>query len=191
MTTSDIQEIELPELDCGDRRIHHWATRLAARIREAGIKTSGVDCTRTKYGYRSAYFAVKGIGEVRVSDHPMSGRQASDVSISSPTSFMDLLKAYVFYHNGHHPVQLVVMDDPPTIMERAAAELYVAEKARKAAEKAMAREANVRIETERQAFWRAAVAASGIEGSYKDVKFQLKAMGVRHRPAITTRGEAA
>lgn len=191
MTNSAIQETEVSKLDCGDRRIHHWATRLAARIREAGITTSGVDCSRTKYGYRSAYFAVKGIGEVRVSDHPMSGRQASDVSISSPVSYTDLLKAYVFYHNRHHPVQLVVVNDPPTIMEQSAAALHVAEKARKAEEKAMARKTNARIETERQAFWRAAVAASGIEGSYKEVKFQLQAMGVRHRPEITTQGASA
>nr|WP_250808517.1 hypothetical protein [Neorhizobium tomejilense] len=191
MSDLDNPEVQIPDWDCGDKRIHPWASRLVLRLRQAGIRTSDIVRTRTKYGYCSAYFGVFGIGEVRVSDHPMSGKQASDVSISNPVSYLDLLKAYAFYHNRHHSVQLAVLEDPPTLMEVSAAERHLAALEEDAKAKAATQGAYNRLEAERRAFWQVKVAESGLEGTYQEVKFQLKMMGVRHTSVAQKTEDAA
>lgn len=168
-----------------DPRIHKWATRLVRKLKAAGVRTSDVVLTTSKLGYRSAYFGVPGIGEVRVSDHPLNdAHPTSDVSISSPASFVDLALAYVYVHNRSQPRKLSVLDQDPFIMEAADAVTHLANIETEKAARLAGSEVIKRAEDARRAFWDEQVANSGLDGDYKDVKFQLKMQGVRCPPEI-------
>lgn len=172
-----------------DPRIHKWATRLVRKLKAAGVRTSDIVLTTSKFGYRSAYFAVSGIGEVRVSDHPLNeAHPTSDVSISSPASFVDLARAYVYVHNKSQQRKLSVLDHDPFIMEAGEAVRYLANLEAEKEIKFAARGVLVREEDARRAFWDNQVASSGLEGDYKDIKFQLKMQGVRCPPDWIGRG---
>lgn len=143
--------------------------------------------TTSKFGYRSAYFAVPGIGEVRISDHPLNdAHPTSDVSISSLVSFVDLARAYVYVDNRSQPRKLSVLEHDPFIMEAAEAVTFVANLEAEKEARLAAREALVREEDARRAFWDDQVARSGLEGDYKEIKFQLKMTGIRCPPEIAT-----
>jgi hypothetical protein len=163
-----------------DPRIHKWASRLVSRLKDAGVRTSDVLLTTSKFGYRSAYFAVPGIGEIRVSDHPLNeAHPTSEISISSPTSFHDLATAYAYAHNKYHARKLAVLAHDPFLMEVGEAEAYVARLESEKAERLAKSEILKKAEDARRAFWDEKISTCGIEGDYKDVKFQLKMMGVR------------
>lgn len=164
----------------GDPRIHKWASRLVKRLNAAGVRTSDVLLTTSKFGYRSAYFGVPGIGEVRVSDHPINdAHPTSDISISSPATFLDLARAYAYVHNKSQPRQLAVLEHDPFLMEVGEAEVYLAGLEQEKAARLAASEIVKRAEAARRAFWDDQVARSGLDGDYKEVKFLLKMQGVR------------
>jgi hypothetical protein len=169
----------------GDPRIHRWAARLVKKINKAGVRTSDILLTTSKFGYRSAYFGVPGIGEVRVSDHPLNdAHPTSDVSISRPASFLDLARAYAFVHNRNHQRTLVVIEHDPFIMEIGEAISFMEAIENEKAERLAVSEVVQKAEAARRAFWDEQVSNSGIEGDYKDIKFQLKMMGVRCPPEL-------
>ncbi|MBY3432730.1 hypothetical protein HFN89_00890 [Rhizobium laguerreae] len=143
--------------------------------------------TTSKFGYRSAYFAVPGIGEIRVSDHPLNdAHPTSEISISSPTSFHDLAKAYAYAHNKYHVRKLAVLAHEPFLMEVGEALAYVERLESEKVERLAKSELIKRTEDARRAFWDEKVSTCGIEGEYKDIKFQLKMMGVRCPEEIAT-----
>jgi hypothetical protein len=190
MEASASKELPLEPAPQTDPRIHKWATRLVRKLQGAGVRTSDAVLTTSKYGYRSAYFAVPGIGEVRVSDHPLNdAHPTSDVSISRPASFIDLARAYVYVHNKSQPRKLSVLEDDPFIMEASEAVTEIARMEAEKASKLAAFEAYKKIEVARRAFWDDQIARSGLEGDHKDVKFQLRMQGVRCPPEFASTGE--
>lgn len=164
-----------------NRKIHEWTKRLVYQLNRAGIRASDASLSRSKKGYYSAYFGVPGMGEVRVSDHPIVRElSTADISISGPPSYIDLAKAFIFKHNEITGGDLTVLDQPPYIIGAAAgSDLLAAIEAEKAA-RAAAREALVEYEARRREWWAGQIAASDLEGTPKEIKFQLKSRGVRY-----------
>jgi hypothetical protein len=164
-----------------NRKIHDWSKRLVQQLNSAGIRATDVTCSRSKNGFYSAYFGVPGLGEVRVSDHPLVRNiSTADISISSPASYIDLAKAFVFKHNQATGSNLTVIDRHPYIMDTTAgAELIAAIEADRIAREA-AREALIKYEGRRSEWWSEQIAASGLKGTPKEIKFQLKSRGVRY-----------
>lgn len=156
-----------------DPRIHKWATRLVTRLQEAGVRTSDILLTTSRFGYRSAYFAVPHIGEVRVSDHRVNdAHPTSDISISSPRSFIDLVRAYVYVHNARHPRKLGVIKREPFLMELGEAEEYIKDKTAR-------REWHEMVQAARAGFWSERIATSGLDGDPEEIKALLRLQGIR------------
>lgn len=164
-----------------NRKIHDWAKRLVRHVKRVGIRATEPVFNTSRKGYYSAYFGVPGLGEVRVSDHPMDkSRSTADISISSPLSYLDLAKAFVFKHNQILGTDLTVLDQPPYIVGKGeGAELIRRiEEMRirnEAARAVLAADVSARIE-----WWKKQISESGLEGSPKEVKHQLKRRGVRY-----------
>lgn len=160
-----------------NRNIHEWTKRLVHQLNRAGIRATEASLSRSRNGYYSAYFGVPGMGEVRVSDHRIV-RQLStaDISISGPASYIDLAKAFIFKHNQITGGDLTVLDQPPYIIGAAdGADLLAAIEAER-----MARAELVEYEARRREWWAEQIAISGLAGTPKEIKFQLKSRGVRY-----------
>lgn len=172
-----------------NRKVHDWTKRLVKQLNAIGIRATAPALNKSKRGYYSAYFGVPGLGEVRVSDHPLAvSSSIADVSISSPASYADLAKAYVYKHNLTFGTDYAVVGTPSMIIDRmeGAALLAATEEARlnKAAARA-ALDADVAARTE---WWDRKVAESGLEGSPKEIKQTLKRQGMRY-PAPPEEGD--
>ena len=164
-----------------NRKIHDWTKRLVRHVNRVGIRATEPVFSTSRKGYYSAYFGVPGLGEVRVSDHPMGkSRSTADISISSPSSYLDLAKAFAFKHNQILGTDLTVIDQPPYIVGkgegadliRRIEEMRIRKEAARAA---LAADVSARIE-----WWEKQISASGIQGTPKEVKHQLKRRGVRY-----------
>lgn len=164
-----------------NRKIHDWTKRLVQHLNKAGIRASQPSFSRSRNGFYSAYFGVPGMGEVRVSDHPIVRElSTADISISSPASYIDLAKAFIFKHNEITGGDLTVLDQPPHIIGAASgAELLAVIEAQSAARVAE-REEQERNVARRREWWAVQIAMSGLEGTPKEIKFQLKSRGVRY-----------
>ncbi len=164
-----------------NRKIHEWTKRLVHHLNRAGIRATEASLSRSRKGYYSAYFGVPGMGEVRVSDHPIVPQlSTADISISRPVSYIDLAKAFIFKHNEITGGDLTVLDQPPYIIGAAAgAELLATIDAQRAAI-AAEREELERYVARRREWWAEQIAASGLEGTSKEIKYQLKSSGVRY-----------
>jgi hypothetical protein len=164
-----------------NRKIHDWTKRLVQQLNKAGIRASEPSFSRSRKGYYSAYFGVPGLGEVRVSDHPIvHSLSTADLSISSPPSYIDLAKAFIFKHNQVTGGDLTVIDQAPYIIGAAdGAELLAAIEADRLA-RAAVREALAAEVARRRAWWEGQIAASGLPGTPKEIKYQLKSRGVRY-----------
>jgi hypothetical protein len=164
-----------------NRKIHDWTKRLVQQLNRAGVRVSEPSFSRSKKGYYSAYFGVPGMGEVRVSDHPLVPElSTANISISGAPSYIDLAKAFIFKHNQITGGDLTVIDQPPYIIGASAgAELLAAIEADRLA-RAAAREALAKNELRRREWWDGQIAASGLAGTPKEIKFQLKSRGLRY-----------
>ncbi|NTF17811.1 hypothetical protein G6L37_05310 [Agrobacterium rubi] len=109
------------------------------------------------------------------------------MSISSPSTYLDLARAFVFKHNELTDSDLTVVDQPPYIIDasegldliRSIEETRIRNEA---ARSALATDVAARIE-----WWAARVAESGLDGTPREIKHQLKRQGMRF-PADATRG---
>lgn len=166
-----------------DRRIHRWARALEATLRGLGLKTSEVTATCSRAGFCSAYFAVHGIGEVRVSDHPPTKHTTSDLNIFDVNSLKDVCAKYADEHNRRHELGLIAVNRTPFLLLSDSESIARWNKkqnrvARIQEEEEMARE-----------FWQKRVAESGLEGSFREVKSALKIQGVKFIPPERMRQE--
>lgn len=161
-------------------KVHPWAVRLVRHLRGAGVRATDPVLVKGRTGFYSAYFGVPGLGEVRLSDHPKGKSATVDVSISSPSSYLDATRALVFAYNSATGADLVVLERRPYVASSAAAKELLEEIERERVEKAEAAAAKADFVSERHAFWERQVAESGIEGSFKEVKFELKRRGMRY-----------
>lgn len=164
-----------------NRKIHEWTKRLVHQLNRAGIRATEASLSRSRNGYYSAYFGVPGMGEVRVSDHRIV-RQLStaDISISGPASYIDRAKAFIFKHNQITGGDLTVLDQPPYIIGASAgADLLAAIEAGRMA-RAAERAELMEYEARRREWWAGQIATSGLAGTPKEIKYQLKSRGVRY-----------
>jgi hypothetical protein len=170
-----------------NKLVHLWAKQLQLRLVQLGLKASTVTPTVSKQGWCSAYFAVKDIGEVRVSDHPMNEKHpTSDVSIGDASSYVDVCTRYVAEHNRLHEKKIFAVDDTPFIIPSTERSIrsWNAQQAQRVATREAKEGAHAR-EVEKQqlhkAFWDEEIRKSGLKGDEKTIKKVLLSQGVRYR----------
>lgn len=176
---------------CPNPEVRKWAKALHRRLSGMGLHISGLTHNVSRGGWYSSYFGVVGVGEVRISDHPINAKHpTSDVSIGDAGSFEDLCCRYVLAHNELHPVKLEAVDEKPYILRSSEVDYWRRSKAEAAERRETRRLAAHLKEIESQdqlratklakkTFWDDQVARSDIEGPYKFVVARLKACGVR------------
>jgi hypothetical protein len=121
------------------------------------------------------------MGEVRISDHPLVRyTSTADISISGPPSYIDLAKAFVFKHNEIMGGDLTVIDRQPYIISAAAGAELLQSIELEGLEREAARAALEAEVARRREWWAKQIAKSGLDGSYKEVKYELKRRGLRY-----------